>query len=233
MLFWKKTDTGELINDQKKIVELCHHLILAMVDVLSTKSLLQSAIKAMELSQMVIQGMWLDKSPLYQLPFFDENIVRKLKSKNIQDIVEFINMDDNERKDILQMSDEQLDIIADVCNRYPSIDMQIKLNDNTFEPNGQIEINVSLSRDIDAVTLTPVPSSYYLSEKEEAWWLVIGDYDSNSLLAIKRFTFVKDFKITLKITAPATAGKYSYSVFLICDSWIGCDQEEKIELSVE
>jgi hypothetical protein len=42
-----------------------------MVDVISSHGYLKPALLAMELSQMIVQAMWVTKSPLLQLPFID------------------------------------------------------------------------------------------------------------------------------------------------------------------
>jgi len=203
-----------------------------MVDVLSTKTLLNHTIVAMEMSQMIIQSMWVSQNPLLQLPYFDSTLAKECEAEKINDISDFMNMEDDQRKKLLKnMNDKQIMDIAKVCNRYPiSIDMKVEFNHgnvNDINAGENIEININLERDYDANSLTPVPSSYYHLEKEEAWWLIVGDKTTNTLLNIKRFTFVKDFKIAFKLIAPELSGKYAYNIFLICDSWVGCDQEEE------
>jgi len=39
--------------------------------------------------------------------------------------------------------------------------------------------------------------------------------------------------MTMKIDSPLNEGLYNYNVFLICDSWIGCDIEEKVSVKVK
>lgn len=53
-----------------KSVKLVH----AMIDVISTYGNLNATLLAMELSQMVIQAMWPQQSPLLQLPGFDTEL---------------------------------------------------------------------------------------------------------------------------------------------------------------
>jgi len=49
----------------------------------------------MELSQMLVQGVWLNQSPLLQLPFLPKQMLEDLKHAQIKDISDFMNMDDD------------------------------------------------------------------------------------------------------------------------------------------
>ena len=46
----------------------------------------------------------------------------------MEDIVDFMNMDDNLRLKLLKVNDKQMAKIAEVCNRYPNIEMEFKLD---------------------------------------------------------------------------------------------------------
>ena len=61
---------------------------------------------------------------------------------------------------------------------------------------------------------------------------MIGDTQKNILYKIRRFNFVRNFNINFSLEAPKNAGQFNYSVFLICDSWVGCDLEEQVEVKV-
>ena len=60
-------------------------------------------------------------------------------------------------------------------------------------------------------------------EKEEGWWLVIGDASTNSLISIKRITLQLKAKVKLDFVAPEP-GEYAYKLYLMSDSYLGCDQ---------
>ena len=67
--------------------------------------------------------------------------------------------------------------------------------------------------------------------KEEGWWLVVGDSKSNNLLCIKRVTLQLKAKVKLEFVAPE-AGEYAYTLYLMSDSYLGCDQEYEMPLKV-
>ncbi len=69
-------------------------------------------------------------------------------------------------------------------------------------------------------------------KRDENWWLVIGDLKANSLISIKRITLQKKAKVKLEFQAPAAPGDYSYTLYFMCDSYMGADQEYKFNLHV-
>ena len=70
------------------------------------------------------------------------------------------------------------------------------------------------------------------AKKIEGWWVVIGNASNNSLLSIKRVNLVKSQKVKLQFLAPEEAGDYNLKLYLISDSYMGCDQEFDLPLSV-
>ena len=68
-------------------------------------------------------------------------------------------------------------------------------------------------------------------DKEEGWWLVVGDVAANSLLCIKRISLQLKAKVKLEFTAPEP-GEYAYKLYLMSDSYLGCDQEYELPLKV-
>ena len=62
-------------------------------------------------------------------------------------------------------------------------------------------------------------------------WLLAGDPKTNELLSIKRLTLQQKAKFVLDFVAPRP-GKYSYTLFFMSDSYLGCDQEYKINLDI-
>ena len=72
----------------------------------------------------------------------------------------------------------------------------------------------------------------YPKPKTEGWWVVVGDPADNSLKAIKRITLARKARLKLEFDAPEEEGEYNYMLYLMCDSYIGCDQEFELELKV-
>lgn len=95
------------------------------MDIASSNLWLKTAIYSMQLSQMIIQAMWIPHdSQLKQLPYFEERLIESLKKAGVEDIPDFMNMDDHARdQHISQLSQQQVADIAATCNRFPIIEI--------------------------------------------------------------------------------------------------------------
>ena len=62
--------------------------------------------------------------------------------------------------------------------------------------------------------------------------MLVGDTSSNALHSLKRVNLVQKQKVVLEFLAPEEAGDYDLTLFCMSDSYLGCDQEYSISLSV-
>lgn len=138
-----------------------------------------------------------------------------------------------------QMSDTQLAALQSVCARYPDITLTFDgPPGGEAEAGDQSEVAVSLVRDTDSLKLgpggelPPVHAPRFPGRRDEGWWLVLGDPKSNKLLAIKRVSLGAASKVKLAFEAPSEVGDAKLTLFFMCDSWLGCDQEYEVEFKV-
>ncbi|KAH7681139.1 RNA helicase protein [Dioscorea alata] len=229
---------GNLAADQREVLLSAHRLLQAMVDVISSNGWLSLAISVMEISQMVTQGMWERDSTLLQLPHFDRELARKCQEnpgKSIETIFELVDMEDDERRELLQMDDSKLHDIARFCNRFPNIEMAYEvLDSDDIRPGDKVTLHITLERELEGRSeVGPVDAPRYPKPKEEGWWLVVGDTNSNQLLAIKRVALQRKAKVKLDFDAPAEPGQETYMIYFMCDSYLGCDQEYQFTINVQ
>lgn len=229
---------GNLASDQKEVLLSASRLLQAMVDVISSNGWLSLALLAMEVSQMVTQGMWERDSMLLQLPYFTKDLVKRCQEnpgRRIETVFDLVEMEDDERRDLLQMSGSQLIEIAKFCNRFPNIDLTYDILDSDdIRAGEEISLQVTLERDLEGrAEVGPVDAPKYPKAKEEGWWLVVGDTESNLLLAIKRVPLQRKSKVKLDFAAAAETGKHSYTLYFMCDSYMGCDQEYSFSVDVK
>ena len=67
------------------------------------------------------------------------------------------------------------------------------------------------------------------------FWLIVGDPKTNKLLSIKRVNppaAGAPLRTKLDIVAPETLGKHSALLYLISDSYLGCDQQYELNMNV-
>lgn len=223
--------SAELQSDTEEILSKAIRLIQACVDVLSSNGWLSPALAAMELAQMVTQAMWGKDSYLKQLPHFSQDIIKRCQEKKMESIFDIMEMEDDERNELLQLTEEQMADVARFCNKYPNIEMSFDVQEKEGIHSGSpVNVLVSLEREDELVG--PVVAPFFPQKREEGWWVVIGDNKSNSLLSIRRLTLQQKAKVKLDFVAPSH-GHYNYTIFFMSDAYMGCDQEYKFSIDVK
>jgi pre-mRNA-splicing helicase BRR2 len=229
----------DLAKDQETIVGKVLNLLSACVDVLSSEGHL-NAMSAMEMSQMVVQAMWDRDSPLLQIPHFTPETVRVLKEYDVKDVYEFMDkMDPNENPDYgtlikrLGLDSKQLVDAANFTNnKYPNVELDFKVQDEeTITAGAPAYLQVKIERQLDDEDEdekkepdTTVHAPFYPGRKMENWWLVVAEEATKSLLAIKRVTIGRVLETKLEYVVP-TPGKHDLTLYLMCDSYFGVDQD--------
>jgi pre-mRNA-splicing helicase BRR2 len=240
--FARHTVVGNLAADQREILLSAHRLLQAMVDVISSSGWLTLALNAMELSQMVTQGMWDRDSVLLQLPHFTKDLARRCleyKEKPIESIFDLAEMSADEMRDLLQLSNSQLQDIGEFFKRFPNVDMAYEVREgDDIRAGDNVTLQVTLERDMSNLPSSevgPVHAPRFPKPKEEGWWLVVGDASGSTkqLLAIKRVALQKRARVKLEFTAAAEPGRKDYMIYLMSDSYLGCDQEYEFTVDVK
>jgi pre-mRNA-splicing helicase BRR2 len=222
--------SAEMQSDTDVILGKAIRLIQACVDVLSSNGWLSPAIAAMELAQMITQAMWSKDSYLKQLPHFSNEIIKRCQEKNIETVFDIMELEDEDRTSLLRLNEKQMAEVARFCNRYPNIEMNFEVVDKDKIHSGST-INVSVQLEREDEISGPVIAPFFPHKREEGWWIVIGDSATNSLLSIKRMTLQQKVKVKLDFVAPSP-GTYEYTLYLMSDCFMGCDQEYKFKVTV-
>jgi len=197
----------------------------------------------MELAQMIVQAMWPHDSIFRQLPYFGEEIINRLKKEKVERIEELLELPDEKRNSILQLNDQQMSQVAIVCNKYPDLDVDFEVQDaDNLRTNESISIVVQLQKnegedengEEEDEEKMFVHAPFYPKALLEGWWVIVGDLENNSLLAMKRVSFQSSStaQTTLSFTAPKTPATYHYRLYVLCDSYMGCDQFYPLDLVV-
>uniref|UniRef100_A0A8C4EBL3 U5 small nuclear ribonucleoprotein 200 kDa helicase n=1 Tax=Dicentrarchus labrax TaxID=13489 RepID=A0A8C4EBL3_DICLA len=223
--------SAELQSDTEEILSKAVRLIQACVDVLSSNGWLSPALAAMELAQMVTQAMWSKDSYLKQLPFFTGEHIKRCTDKGVESIFDIMEMEDEDRTALLQLSDIQMADVARFCNRYPNIELSYEVAEkDNIKSGSPVLVQVQLEREEEVTG--PVIAPLFPQKREEGWWVVIGDPKSNSLISIKRLTLQQKAKVKLDFVAPAM-GVHNYTLYFMSDAYMGCDQEYKFSADVK
>lgn len=138
-----------------------------------------NALQAMELSQMCVQGVWDRDSPLKQIPGFSNEVIKRCSDSKVESVYDVMELEDDQRNELLQMDARQMRDVAKFCNAYPSIELAHSLeNEEELSAGATITMNVSLEREIDEedeAAGQTVPAPFFPVKKIENWWLVVGE----------------------------------------------------------
>jgi len=97
----------DLVTDQQAVLSQVVNLLHACVDVMASNTFL-NVLGAMDLAQMCVQGAWESDSPLKQIPHFEPETVRRCKASGIHSVYDLMEMEDNDRVKLLDMSQKQM-----------------------------------------------------------------------------------------------------------------------------
>ena len=240
-------------KDQEIILSDAVRLVRALVDVISSNGWFRAVLIAMELGQMVVQGQWGTDSPLLQIPHFDRELANKCKTAGVEGIFDIMDMEDEPRNKLLNMNEAQMMDVARFCNSYPSLDLEFKVEDEEeIETEDVVTLLIEVERDEDeeeeedgdtkmnggtdpnaSYVPLPVHAPLYPKEKMEGWWLLLGNMKDDTVAAIKRISVKVKSSFRLDFEAPEKAGTYEYKLYLVCDSYLGCDQEYDVKIVVK
>lgn len=223
---------ADLADDQKHVLKAIVNLVFACVDSLSSEGHL-NALQAMDLSQMIVQGMWNRELPLKQIPHVNNGMLERCKKYNVETVYDIMSLEDEERDDVLQLEDEQLQDVADFVNKYPNVDVSYELDLEEAVVAGEPkQITVTIERDEELDDLDVV-APRFPGEKREGWWVVVGDAQSRQLYGIKKTTVVHETQLVkMDFTVPV-AGHHKLSVWCMCDSYLDVDKEMSFEVDVQ
>ncbi|KAG9299631.1 hypothetical protein G9A89_020802 [Geosiphon pyriformis] len=222
----------DLQSDQTMILGKIIPLLQAIVDVISSEGWLKPALAAMELSQMCVQAVWDRDSELKQVPYFTDALIQRCKKHGVENVFELGERDEDELRKILQLEDSKFNEVAKFSNRYPDIEVSVKvLDEDELLAGAQGNIEVHLKRD-EENDIGPVIAPYFPHKKDEGWWIVVCDPEDNKLLGIKRITLNKELDIKLEVAYPERIGRQTLTLYFMSDSYMGSDQDIQFEVDL-
>jgi pre-mRNA-splicing helicase BRR2 len=112
-------------------------------------------------------------------------------------VFDLLDLEDDRRRELLGLPEHQLEEVAAVCSRYPDINLSYEIVGGGAEvlAGESVTISVSLEREMEGTELPAVTAAKFPGRRDEAWWLVVGDPNSNTLMAIKRVVLQRASKV--------------------------------------
>eukprot|EP00375_Theileria_parva_P000202 XP_762871.1 ATP-dependent RNA helicase [Theileria parva strain Muguga] len=231
LLLLKRTIlSNELFVDLHFVLKNVTNLLYALIDVISSHEYLKPALLAMELMQRIVQALTFTDSPLLQLPHSNREFVSKANSMKVNDLFDFIGMEDDDRNKLLSSfnKSEVLDI-ANFCNSIQILDIEFKFNNKNVKPSQSVTLLLNITKEGNNDVIN---APYFPVDKKEQWWIVVGDTKDNKLYGIKRTSLNETNSVKLDIEAPSMKGKHELTLYVVSDSYVSTDYQYKLELNV-
>ncbi|KAJ2441078.1 Pre-mRNA splicing, partial [Coemansia sp. RSA 2424] len=230
---------ADLAADQRWVLANVLPLLQAMVDVASSMGWLAPALAAMELSQMTVQAVWEGRDPLVkQVPHLaaSDKRLALCAQLGVETVFDVMDMEDDDRSRLLDgLGPMQVAEVAQYVNRYPNIEVAYELDGDSagvVEPGASVVVNLQLDRELDedSEEVGDVGAPFFPYSRTEGWWIVVAE--QQSLLAVKRVAVARHLSTSLVFAAPESVGLAKIKMFLMCDAYLGCDQEFDIDVNV-
>eukprot|EP01119_Soliformovum_irregulare_P015903 TRINITY_DN4546_c1_g1_i2.p1 TRINITY_DN4546_c1_g1~~TRINITY_DN4546_c1_g1_i2.p1 ORF type:complete len:1649 (-),score=558.98 TRINITY_DN4546_c1_g1_i2:15-4961(-) len=228
-------ENSDYVTDTKSVLDQSIRILQAMVDVCADAGYLWTTLKTMHLLQMVLQGLWFEDSNLKTLPGIDDQTVFKLKNDGIETLGQVVGMGEKKFSEILKKHMKQRDVekVMKVVPMLPSIDVVVKCP-TKISAGSEVTVKIEIFRLSKSSAATGCYAPRYPKKKDEGYWCLIGDEETGEMIALCRLRSANDKKsgATLIFDAPDMEGKYRYTLYFMCDCYLGLDQQYDLNFEV-
>lgn len=246
----------DYITDLKSVLDQAIRINQAMIDIVAEKGWLASALRIMQLLQMIIQARWIDEPAVITLPHIDKEHLPLLSSLPAPLPVLYASTFNNYNRLFKALNkefhEEQIHQIHQVIKHMPILTIDLILYGNwedgtekkiPLQPNYSHAIDLHQGQDYTLIigmkrknyaNTLKAHCPMYQKGKDEGWFLVLGDIPQRELWALKRASGVNNQRkiYQLQFTAPCNLGPMKLTFYLISDCYIGLDQQYDIQLNI-
>lgn len=239
------TSTNALSNLHAMLIKM-PRLIDSMIfitTVIGNRFWLHQTIQIIKFSQFLTQALWHRDSSLLQLPHFTMREVsicaRGKKRTQARTIRQYMELPEDERKGLLDFTDDMKRDIANACKRITRFDLSVKAyveDEEEIATNDLVtfEINITRKNLKEGETAQPVLAPHFPKNKFESVWVLVAHPNMRNLQVAPQKLTDQSRELTCKVKfrAPPKPGKYTYTVCVLSDSYVGVDTETKTTLEV-
>lgn len=222
-------------TDTKSILDQSVRILQAMVDVSANGKWLQTTLRAMNLMQMVLQGIWCtpdaDVAGLKMLPHWGAELQNLLNKEKIYSLPKLLEFPGNRLREIVRTvlhGKEGVDFMKS-WSMLPRVSVNWKVVESG-ESLIAVEIQLRrrrVSRDQSSLTAF---APRFPKSKDEGWWLVLGKKSAQELISLKRVTFSGHVSTKLVFPSVIRETTAALDLYLVSDCYIGLDQHHVIPL---
>uniref|UniRef100_A0AAZ3NMD5 SEC63 domain-containing protein n=1 Tax=Oncorhynchus tshawytscha TaxID=74940 RepID=A0AAZ3NMD5_ONCTS len=234
-------------TDTKTVMDNAIRICQAMLDVAANEGWLVTALSICNLVQMIIQGRWLNESSILTLPTIEQQHLYLGFPGPIEGLPELVASckgRENTFAAILgeELQPHQISQAWSFLSHLPVVEVRLSVK-GWWEGCGEDQrswldvhadqeyvLQVSLQR-INTGYKTQAPR--FPKNKDEGWFLVLGEVERRELLAVKRIGYCRHRStVSLAFYTPEKTGKCIYTLYLMSDSYLGLDQQYDLHLNM-
>lgn len=215
-------------------------LIDAMISVCKHQEALKTAMNCIEFGQFVTQACWTKDSTLMQLPHFTSKEVKYAtdgKKNTVKTIDKYVEVPDDEKKGLKDMSPEQKEDVIKCCKLIPNIDVESKIfvdddeDDKVYEGDLMtVQVKITRKNLEDGEKAGLVHAPHFPFPKQEAWWIILGTKQGKIISIEKVLNPNKEFTHDIKFLAPGQ-GTYHFDLHVLSNAYVGVDKKSEVELT--
>jgi len=236
----RKTDqlSPKLIDDLKYMLQLSGSLVEAMVSVCKGQESLKTALNCITFGQNITQALWVKDNELLQIPHFNaESIKYATTGKNaVKTLAEYIAVPDDEKKGLVDFTDEQKKDVLSCCKIIPNLSVDTKIfvdddEDDKVYAGDLCTIRVTLTRNNleKGEKAGFVHAPHFPFPRNEAWWVALGTKDGK-IISVEKITDPnRVVEHDIKFLAPSE-GTYEFVLHVMSNAYIGLDQKHSVDL---
>ena len=238
----------DYITDTKLVLDSAVRFLQAMLDLSAERGYLDTLLNIMHLIQMVTQGCWLHVSSLTNIPYFTDEMVRKLKEKErVEHLCQLITVyNSNRLKRMIESVNpkvraEEYEAIEDCIKHIPDVSFKAKIFD--FDSENMVPIlkeGVKVKNEDELYVVISakrfnfkyplkVSMKKFQKVKDFSWWIVVGNFEENKVYSLKKTFFKTTLHREFQFSITTTKSR-KIDILLMSDSFIGLDQHIQIDL---
>eukprot|EP00760_Papus_ankaliazontas_P019676 PhM_4_TR18055/c0_g1_i1/m.41049/K18663/ASCC3; activating signal cointegrator complex subunit 3 len=238
---------SDYFTDTRSVLENVIRIVQALVDIVAKNGYLFTALRSMQMLQCVVQGRWWHDNTILQLPHVEKEMLPKFAAIGVDHICDVANSSHATKKKIHEilsdkkfgLTEDQVEDCMQAARQLPLIDVHISTDvevnppedSDDGEDDKSVVANIELTRLSAPIRFVAAPR--YPKGKDEQFWAVIGCDRTGELIALKRINRIfRRTSIRLVFDWDeewddfvGADGKYELFFYLICDSYIGMDQQ--------
>jgi len=236
----RQTDglSQKLKEDSRYMLENSGSLIEAMISVCKGQESLKTALNCIIFGQNITQALWVKDNELLQIPHFKNEEVKYAVNgkKSVKGLADYIAVPDEEKKGIVNFTEEQRKDVANCCKIIPNLSVETNIfvdddEDHQVYAGDLCTIRVTLTRNNldEGETAGFVHAPHFPFPRREAWWVALGTKDGK-IISIEKITDPERvIEHDIKFLAPGQ-GTYEFVLHVMSNAYIGLDQKQTVDL---